>query len=99
MTDASRYRGEDDLQQRVDQVHDYEGLLSLPVGVPLVGQLQVILHEAVGQGRAVHTPIHDSTFEHLPSVRILCSTCGCPRRLIGRSCCRLFIPRPWKQQS
>jgi hypothetical protein len=43
------YRSEDNLQQRVDKIDDDQGLLPLSMGVPLVGQLQVNLPEAVGQ--------------------------------------------------
>jgi len=43
------YRSEDNLQQHVDKIDDDQGLLPLSVGVPLVGQLQVNLREAVGE--------------------------------------------------
>lgn len=64
------------------------------MGVPLIGELQVILSEAVGQGGAVHTPVHDPALEHLPSSLVVSPT---PGHLIGRRSRRLLIPLGWKQ--
>ena len=76
------YRSEDNLQQRVDKIDDDQGLLPLSMGVPLVGQLQVNLPEAVGQWRAVHPPVHDPTLKHVSFIhfdlRLFdCSACLC----------------------